>query len=124
MPARVLIADDEPAITNVMGEALRAAGHEALTAGDGVEALETARRERPDIALLDVMMPRMDGRDVCRRIRDDPEVSDTPVLLFSSIDEPDVHWEEAGADGFLQKPFDILALSDRVERGLAKRSTQ
>lgn len=123
MPARVLVADDEPAITNVMGQALAAAGYDVLTAGDGIEALDLARRERPDVALLDVMMPRMDGREVCRRIKNDTEIADMPVVLFSSMEEGDVGWKEAGADAFLRKAFDILALPDYVERILAERSS-
>lgn len=119
MAARVLVADDEPAITNVVGQALGSAGFEVLEADDGAAALERVRSERPDLVMLDVMMPGLDGREVCRAIKDDPELADTPVILFSSMSEADVEWREAGADGFLQKAFDILALPKYVERVLA-----
>ncbi len=121
MSARVLVADDEPAVTEVMGMALDAAGYHVLTAHDGVEALELVRRERPDVALLDVMMPRMDGREVCRRIKGDPELANTPVVLVSAMDEADVDWRDVGADAFLQKAFDILSLPRLVERVMTER---
>ncbi|HEX6939713.1 MAG TPA: response regulator [Longimicrobiales bacterium] len=121
MAHRVLVADDEPAVTELMSLALSSAGYDVLTTNDGVRALELARRERPDIALVDVMLPRMDGREVCRRIKADPQLADTPVVLFSSMDEPDVNWREAGADAFLQKAFDILSLPGLVARLLARR---
>lgn len=121
MAACVLVADDEPAITEVMGRILRAAGHDVITAGSGMRALELARAERPDIALLDVMLPGMDGREVSRRIRQDPELARMPIVLFSSMDESDVDWRGAGADAFLQKAFDILALPALVDRMLDAR---
>ncbi|HEX7118473.1 MAG TPA: response regulator [Longimicrobiales bacterium] len=121
MAGRVLVADDEPAVTEVMTLSLESAGYEVRSAHDGERALQIARTERPDIALLDVMMPRMDGREVCLRIKRDPQLSGMPVVLFSSMDERDVDWKAAGADAFLQKAFDIVALPGIVERLLAER---
>ncbi|MFW6078524.1 MAG: response regulator [Gemmatimonadota bacterium] len=116
MAPRVLVADDEPAITDVMAQALGSAGYDVIEAHDGAAALERARREHPDAMLIDVMMPGLDGREVCRRIRDDPALADTPIALFSSMDERDVGWRAAGADAFLQKAFDIFDLPDFVAR--------
>ena len=118
MRPRVLVADDEPAITNVMGQALGSAGFDVIETHDGATAFDRVRRERPDAVLLDVMMPGMDGRDVCRRIKADPALESTPVVLFSSMDERDVGWWEAGADGFLQKAIDILELPGVVSEML------
>ena len=107
---RVLVADDEPAITALVAEMLGYAGFDVVRAQGGAEALVLARAERPDVVLLDVMMPDLDGRDACRALKMDAELRDVPVVLFSSADEQDVHWRGAGADGFLQKPFSIREL--------------
>jgi DNA-binding response OmpR family regulator len=108
----VLVADDEPAITSLVADMLGYAGFEVARAQGGAEALTLARARRPDLVLLDVMMPDLDGRDACRALKMDRELADVPVVLFSSADEQDVHWRAAGADGFLQKPFSIRALPD------------
>jgi DNA-binding response OmpR family regulator len=119
--ARVLVADDEPAITVLMAHALEHAGFEVIQAQGGVEALTLARAQKPDLILLDVMMPDLDGRDACRALKMDQEQRAIPLVLFSSADEDDVRWRTAGADAFLQKPFDIRALSELVRRLLAAR---
>jgi len=106
----VLVADDEPAITALVADMLGYAGFEVARAQGGAEALTLARARRPDLVLLDVMMPDLDGRDACRALKMDRELASVPVVLFSSADEQDVHWRAAGADGFLQKPFSIRAL--------------
>ncbi|HEX8362137.1 MAG TPA: response regulator [Longimicrobium sp.] len=111
---RVLVADDEPAITALVAEMLRYAGFEVVQAGGGAEAIALARQERPDVILLDVMMPDLDGRDACKVLKMDQALGGVPVILFSSADERDVHWAGAGADGFLQKPFSIRSLPDLV----------
>ncbi|MEW5930278.1 MAG: response regulator [Gemmatimonadota bacterium] len=107
---RLLVADDEPAITALVAEMLGYAGFDVVRAHGGAEALVLARAARPDLVLLDVMMPDLDGRDACRALKMDAELRDVPVVLFSSADEQDVHWRGAGADGFLQKPFSIREL--------------
>lgn len=118
-PPRILVADDEPAITALVAEMLRYAGYTVVQAHGGAEAVSLARRERPDLILMDVMMPDLDGRDACKVLKMDEELRGVPVILFSSADERDVHWGGAGADGFLQKPFSIRALPDLVRRHLA-----
>lgn len=115
---RVLVADDEPAITALVAEMLRYAGFAVVRAHGGAEAVSLARRERPDLILLDVMMPDLDGRDACKVLKMDQSLRGVPVILFSSADERDVHWNGAGADGFLQKPFSIRALPELVRRHL------
>ena len=114
----VLVADDESAITALIGEMLRFAGFRVARASGGTEAITLARRDRPDIILLDVMMPDLDGRDACRLLKMDHDLRGVPILLFSSADERDVHWAGAGADGFLQKPFSIRDLPDLIRRFL------
>jgi DNA-binding response OmpR family regulator len=118
---RVLVADDEHAITALVSDMLGYSGFDVVRAHGGAEALVLARARRPDVVLLDVMMPDLDGRDACRALKMDAELREVPVVLFSSADEQDVHWRGAGADGFLQKPFSIRALPDFV-RSFLRRS--
>lgn len=118
---RVLVADDEHAITALVADMLGYAGFEVVRAHGGAEALVLTRAQRPDVVMLDVMMPDLDGRDACRALKMDAELREIPVILFSSADEQDVHWRGAGADGFLQKPFSIRKLPDLV-RGFLGRS--
>jgi len=117
-PPRILVADDEPAITALVAEMLRYSGFTVVQARGGAEAVSLAREERPDLILMDVMMPDLDGRDACKVLKMDHSLRDVPVILFSSADERDVHWGGAGANGFLQKPFSIRALPDLVRRHL------
>lgn len=113
---RILVADDEPAVTVLLSEILAFSGFEVLRAHGGAEALTLARAECPDLILLDVMMPDLDGRDACRAIKMDAELRLIPVALVSSADERDVHWKAAGADAFLQKPFRMRELREFVCR--------
>ncbi len=122
MRRRVLVADDEPAITELMASILAHAGFEVLRAHDGPEALSVAREQRPEVALIDVMMPGLDGRDACRALRMEPSLRGLPIVLFSSADEQDVDWRSAGATTFLQKPFSIRDLPALVHRVLGDGS--
>jgi two-component system, cell cycle response regulator len=117
MTARVLVVDD--IITNVkLLEARLAAEYfEVLTATSGQEALDVCARERVDVVLLDVMMPGMDGFEVCRRLKANPLTHHLPVIMVTALDQPSdrVHGLEAGADDFLTKPVDDIALITRVK---------
>ena len=119
-PPLVLVADDELGTTLLVSDMLVFAGFAVVQAFDGVEALLRARERRPALALLDVMMPGLDGREVCRRIRADPELEGVRVVLHSSADESDVAWREAGADAFVQKPFAIRELPLLIDRLLGR----
>ena len=102
-----------------MAEMLGYVGYEVVEASGGVEAISLARQAKPDLILLDVMMPDLDGRDACKALKLDKALGGVPVVLFSSADEVDVHWRSLGADGFVQKPFSIRALPDVVREYLA-----
>lgn len=115
MKRRVLVADDEPMTAELLAFMLNHRGFEVVHACDGREALEQIREVRPDAVLLDVIMPSLYGHEVARAVRSDPELNHVPVILFSSVDESDVAWREAGADLFLQKPLDITALPDLLQ---------
>ena len=113
---RVVVADDEPAITELLVTILSFAGYDVASAHDGEEALRVTRDTHPDVVFLDVMMPKMDGRDVCRAIKRDAALRDTAVVLLSSADQDDVEWRAAGAAMFLQKPFDVRSLPEIVRK--------
>ena len=115
---RVLVADDEVGTLALMTDMLMYSGFDVTQARDGLEALVRAREAPPDLILLDVMMPGLDGREVCRRITSDPALAGVPVILHSSADEADVDWRAAGAGAFLQKPFPMRRLADIVRRSL------
>lgn len=115
---KVLVADDEQAITELVAFALEMEGFIVIQAPDGPEALRLALEEHPDLAMVDVMMPGLDGREVSRRIKGNPATADIPVLLFSAAPNPDL--TEAKADGFMPKPFDVNQLVDTVRRYVRK----
>ena len=114
--ARVLVVDDLPANVRVLAAALKARGYEVATAASGREGLEKSLSERPDLVLLDVMMPDLSGYDVCRAIRERPETRMLPVVMVTALDESEerVKGIEAGADDFLSKPISTPELLARV----------
>jgi two-component system, cell cycle response regulator len=116
MTARVLVVDDILANVRLLEAKLSAEYFEVITAMNGIEALECMHRARPDIVLLDVMMPGMDGIEVCRRIKSNPKTHHVPVIMVTALDQADdrIRGLEAGADDFLTKPLDDLALFCRV----------
>jgi two-component system cell cycle response regulator len=124
MSARILVVDDIEANVRLLEAKLSAEYYEVLTAYDGPTALAIAAAERPDIVLLDVMMPGMDGFQVCRRLKDDPETRHLPVVLVTALDgrADRVAGLEAGADEFLTKPIDDVMLFARV-RSLVRLKT-
>ncbi len=117
MTARVLVVDDILANVKLLEARLSAEYFEILTAYSGREALDILSRERVDVVLLDVMMPGMDGFEVCRRIKQTPKLAHLPVIMVTALDQPSdkVQGLEAGADDFLTKPVDDIALITRVK---------
>jgi len=105
---RVLVVDDEPDIVEIVACLLEGEGYETLVARDGIEAVEVAEAERPDLVLLDVMMPEMNGYQVCRLLRAKPEFRDTPVVMLTAkAQQSDQFWGlDSGATAYLTKPFD------------------
>ena len=117
MPPRILIADDQPMNVDVLQTRLAVHGYEILTAADGEEALGMARTQLPDLILLDIMMPKMDGLEVCRLLKGDAALPFMPIIMVTSMaDSKDiVVGLEVGADEYLTKPVDQAALVARVK---------
>ena len=117
MTARILVVDDIPANVKLLEVRLLAEYFEVLTATNGPDALETCENGKVDVVLLDVMMPGMDGFEVCRRLKADPATSHIPVVMITALDQVSdrVTGLEAGADDFLTKPVNDLQLMTRVK---------
>ena len=114
---RILIVDDEPFQRMLMRETLSNNPQYSFSeAEDGVQAVARAREEHPDLVLLDVMMPHMNGFQVCRAFRRDPQLRTTPIILVTALDkiEDRVNGLDAGADDFINKPFEEDVLQSRV----------
>ncbi len=115
--ATILIVDDEDDILDLLEYNLGRAGFETAVARDGVEALEKAREVEPDLVILDVMMPRMDGIEVCRRIRRDAHLRTTPILMLTARteEEDQVEGLDVGADIYLSKPVSVPVLVSQTK---------
>jgi DNA-binding response OmpR family regulator len=119
----VLVADDDPDILTLVGFRLERAGYEVLPARDGEEALTLALERQPDLAILDVMMPKLDGYEVTQRLRSNQATSGMPVILLTArVQEADItRGFEAGADDYIKKPFSPQELRARVQAILGRR---
>jgi len=122
----ILYVDDDRLLLKLCCDVLELHGYRTIIASDGAMAIETAREARPDLILLDVMMPGMDGLEVCRRLRADPVLRDIPVVLMTSLQDLglDVTGLKAGADRVLRKQFSSLEIVTVIEEILAKKSDE
>jgi len=122
--ATIVCVDDDPSILELVKVNLEMQGHQVITAPDGETGYALVQQHRPQLVILDVMMPGVDGYTVCQRIRKNPDVSDIPILLLTALGvvEDKVKGFEAGADDYLVKPFEIPELMVRT-RALLRRYT-
>jgi DNA-binding response OmpR family regulator len=119
MSPRILVVDDEPSVTDLLAYNLRKAQYDVLVAADGGEALRLARESAPDLILLDLMIPKVDGLDVCRELR---KTSSVPIIMITARGEEidRVVGLELGADDYVSKPFSVRELLARVEAVLRR----
>jgi two-component system alkaline phosphatase synthesis response regulator PhoP len=122
MPKKILVIDDEPKIVEICGDYLKAGGYEVVSAADGPNGLAAIRREKPDLIVLDLMLPGMDGLDLCRQLRRE---SNVPVIMLTArVDEADkLVGLELGADDYITKPFSPRELVARVKAALRRLKT-
>ena len=123
MARRVLVADDERSTAELFALILAHTGYDVVVAHDGEDALRKVRASPPDVILLDEKMPFKRGSEVARELRADPSLSNKIVVLFSSVDETETNWRDAGADLFLQKPVDIRSLPQIVGTLIERRGS-
>lgn len=121
-PFRVLLVEDEPVIRDLVQAMLEGAAAEVTAVGDGAEAVKAARQQRPNLVLLDVVLPGLDGLSVLRLLRADPELRATPIYMLTARARPADHEaaQRAGADGYIEKPFkagELIALVEKVRGG-------
>jgi CheY-like chemotaxis protein len=124
MRCSVLVVDDDPLILDLLSAVLGRDEFEVSTAAGGAEAIAAAGRSRPDLVVCDVMMPVVDGFEVCRRLRAAPETADLPVVLLTGRQRPEDRQagEAAGCDVYLTKPFRPLELIDAIRELVSRRS--
>ena len=123
-PAKILAVDDEPALTDLMQYHLARAGYDVTTAANGWEALDAIKRSRPDLILLDLMLPDLDGFGVCEILRRDPLTAIIPIIIVSAWASPDSRnlGLELGALDYLTKPFSPHDLVQRVNHLMQSRA--
>src|ERR1700688_227493 len=121
--SRILVIDDDQAIAELVKVNLELSGHQVVTANDGIKGLALAQQNQPDLIILDIMMPDLDGFTVCQRLRQNPATNNIPVLMLTALGmtKDKVTGFDSGADDYLVKPFEIPELQVRI-RALLRRS--
>ena len=119
---RILLVDDEVQLVEVVKMRLEANNYEVIPAYDGQEALDKARKIKPDLIILDLMLPKMDGYKVCRMLKFDEKYKNIPIVMFTARaqDSDEKLGYEVGADGYIIKPFEPKALLDKIAELLTK----
>ena len=119
---KILIVDDEKHLVSLVSLHMRMSGYEVLVASDGEKALTIAKEEKPDLIILDLMLPKMDGWEVCKRLRKESRIGDIPVIMLTARSEigDKLKGFECGADDYITKPFSPRELVARVKRVLTR----
>ena len=114
---RILIVDDEPYIVTLLATRLASSGYDTLSAADGQRALPMAKEERPDLIILDLMLPKMDGYRVCALLKKDARFAHIPVILFTARaqDQDRLMGAEVGAEAYITKPFDPQTMMTKIQ---------
>jgi two-component system alkaline phosphatase synthesis response regulator PhoP len=123
MEKKILVIEDDPATSRLVDYSLRHEGYQVITASNGLEGVRKALSESPDLVILDVMLPGMDGFEICHRLRSEPTTAHLPILMFSAkAQEIDKETGiKVGADDYLTKPAAPAEIVSRVEKLLAKK---
>ena len=123
---KILIVDDEEHIVELIKFNLEANGYKTITASNGLEALELAKNEKPDLVLLDIMLPGLNGNDVCKEIRKDTEISTMPIIMITAKGEEldRILGLELGADDYVTKPFSVRELMARIKAVLRRTKVE
>ncbi len=123
---RIVVADDDPEILAMITRHLEARGAEVIECADGESTLELIQQTEPDLVLLDVMMPGMSGWEVCKAIREDPDLDATGVIMLTGIGERlnEMTSPIYGADDYLDKPFDFAELDEKINRVVTERAAK
>jgi two-component system alkaline phosphatase synthesis response regulator PhoP len=123
---KILVVDDEIYIVHILDFSLGMEGYEVVTALDGEQALHKVKSDRPDLVVLDIMMPKLDGYETCKILKNDPETKNIPVILLSAkgrnVDQK--MGFQVGADDYITKPFSPRKLVERINMILGQPSTQ
>jgi len=119
---RILLVDDEPSIIKVVGKRLEVEGYQVLIAVEGQEALAKAQTEHPDLIILDLMLPKLNGYEVCTMLKQDTRYQHIPIMLFTAKaqDQDERLGMECGADAYVRKPFKAQELLERIRRLLPR----
>ena len=117
MPKKILVVDDEAQLVDMIKMRLEASDYEVITAFDGQDALEKAKKDKPDLIILDLMLPKIDGYKVCGLLKKDARYAKIPILMFTARaqEEDKKLGEEVGADTYITKPFEPQALLTKIQ---------
>ena len=116
MGKKLLIIDDEIDFVKMVEMRVKSAGYAVITASDGMDGLKKAREEKPDLIILDIMLPEIDGNHVCKILKGDPDHKNIPIIILTARTQKkdEELAKEAGADAYLQKPFESEILLDKI----------
>ena len=121
MSEKILVADDEQEIRNLLDHFLKGQGYEVVLASDGNQALKLAAEENPQVIILDIKMPGLDGLEVCKRLKEKEQTKLIPVIVITGFADNKMAALNTGADDFVNKPFDMAEISSRVKSALRIR---
>ena len=126
MSKRVLIVDDEPDVLRLVALRLKKSGYEILAASDGKEGFDIISSEKPDLVLLDLRLPNMDGVDICKQVKNDEVLRHIPIILFTATSDIEVadKAKEAGANDYMVKPFEPDELLEKISGIIQDKQTQ
>ncbi len=123
---KILVVDDEPNLRELVSGRLEQNGYEVTTAADGYQALTKVKQSQPDLIILDLMLPKIDGYTVCRMLKSSSETSEIPIIMFTARSAPDDErrGREMGADAYITKPFEPPVLLDRIAELLGEKQPE